>query len=144
MKRLLIAALFALVLANASSAPAFAMAETAWCEIDPKLVVDGRHSDVHLLFPAAYQSSLTGPVEFVFHVAAGSKAHVTYPNGQIPMHVVLLYDGASDASVVTVDAWVSATAVFPTKTVVLRKFGTTIERLGTSEARTTITYTLTR
>jgi hypothetical protein len=140
MKRLLIAALFALVLTNASSAPAFAFRETEWCEFDPLLIVDGHRSDVTLLMPLQYRSTLTAPVSFVFHVEPGSHAHATYPKSQGPLNVQIRYDGKED--VVTVDAWVTSKAFFPTKTVVLRPHMPTIEKLGTSQHPTHITYTL--
>jgi hypothetical protein len=142
MKRLLVATVFALFLVNASSAPALAMMETGWCEIDPVLVVDGHRSDVRLIFPAQYRATLTGPVSFVFHVAAGTQAHATYPKSQGPIAVEVRHDGAS--GVVTVDASVSSASVFTTKTVVLRNHQATIEVVGTSSHSTTITYTLTR
>jgi hypothetical protein len=142
MKRLVIAALFALILTNASSAPAFAFRETEWCEFDPVLVVDGHRSDVRLLMPLQYRSTLTAPPSFVFHVQPGSHAHATYPKSQGPLNVQVRYDGR--VGVVTVDASVSSASVFPTTTVVLRNHQPTIETLGTSQLPTHITYALTR
>ena len=143
MKRLVIAAVFALVLTNASSAPAFAFRETEWCEFDPVLVVDGHRSDVRLLIPLPYRSTLTAPASFVFHVQPGSHAHATYPKSQGPLNVQVHYDGRED--VVTVDAWVvSSASEFPTTTVVLRNHQPTIRTLGTSQYPTHITYALTR
>jgi hypothetical protein len=142
MKRLVIAALFALVLTNASSAPAFAFRETEWCEFDPVLVVDGHRSDVRLLIPLQYRATLTAPTSFVFHVQPGSHAHATYPKSQGPLNVQVRYDGRE--GVVTVDAWVSSASLFPTTTVVLRNHQPTIETLGTSQQPTHITYALTR
>jgi hypothetical protein len=153
MRRLILAGLFTLVLAYSSSAPAFALWEVEWCEWDPVLVVDGHRSDVKLFFPLEYKSTLTAPVTFVFHVPQGSQAHASYPKNQGPQSVSITYDGPARSGnngksgapvVVTVDASVSAPAVFQTRTVVLVAHQAPITKLGTSNATTSITYTLAR
>jgi len=154
MRRLILAGLFTLILAAASSAPAFALLrEVEWCEWDPVLVVDGHRSDVRLFFPVQYKTTLTAPVTFVFHVPQGSQAHASYPKNQGPQRVSIAYDGPARSGnngkigapvVVTVDASVTAPAGFQTRTVVLVARQAPITKLGTSNATTSITYTLAR
>jgi hypothetical protein len=144
MKRFLVATLAALALATSSSG--VALAGSKWCVVDPILTVDGRTSDVTVAFADAYVSAVAPPVTFTFHVPSNSTASVSMPPAPVAYTVALVYDLPArqkrDPVTVRVETLVSASSTFTTETVVQLSRTVTVSALGTSNAVSTISYSV--
>jgi len=120
-----------------------AMAGTQWCVVDPLIVVNGRASDVEVVFDQSRVPTLTAPVLFRFHVPANATATVSMPASAVPYTVQVLYDLPPDSrksTTVGVDTLVSSTETFATQTIVLATKTMVVIVAGTSNAPTSITY----
>jgi hypothetical protein len=143
--RRFLAGLLALLFVTLSSGGS-ALAGTKWCAVDPVLTVDGLVSDVTVTFDETYVASLSAPVTFRFHVPSNSKASVTMPPAPVAYTVELLYDLAPrskrDPVPVVAETLVTANALFATQTVVAVTRTVTVAAYGTSNAVTTLSYSV--
>jgi hypothetical protein len=120
-----------------------AMAGTQWCVVDPQIVVNGRFSDVEVVFDQSRVPTLTAPVLFRFHVPANATATVSMPPSAVPYMVQVLYDLPPDSrksTTVAVDTLVRSTESFATQTIVLATKTLLVVVAGSSNAPTSITY----
>ncbi|HEV8535064.1 MAG TPA: hypothetical protein VGR87_04990 [Candidatus Limnocylindria bacterium] len=119
---------------------------TLWCAVDPVLLVNGRMSDVQVVFDQSQIPNVLPPVTFRFHVPSNATATVTMPASTVPYTVEVLYDLASVPKkgdlVVTVETLVRADAVFQTQTSVRMAKGVFFAVSGWSGSTTVISYTL--
>jgi len=141
-----VVALSAVVLLSVMSGSS-AMAGTQWCVVDPQIVVNGRASDVEVAFDQARVPTLTASVMFRFHVPANATATVSMPTSAVPYTVQVLYDlppESHKATTVAVDTLVSATATFPTQTILRVAKTVLVTVAGTSNAPTSVTYVISK
>jgi hypothetical protein len=143
-KRFLVVAAIALGLWFGTGAPA--LAGTKWCVVDPIITVDGRSSDVQVGFAESFISTVAPPVLFRFHVPSNSTASVKLPPSPVAYTVELSYDlpprAKRDPVLVTVETLIPASASFETQTIVHVSRNVSIAVSGTSNAFTTITYSV--
>ena len=83
MRRLVYCFVFALLISTISAGKADAGVE--WCSEDPLFIVNGNLVDVTTSFPAAYISSIKGPVLFELLVPENSIAAVVTISGRVPL-----------------------------------------------------------
>jgi hypothetical protein len=83
MRRLAYCFVFALLISTMSAGKADAGVE--WCSEDPVFIVNGNLVDVTTSFPAAYISSIKGPVVFELLVPENSIAAVVTVSGRVPL-----------------------------------------------------------
>jgi hypothetical protein len=143
MRRFLIAVSAALLATILTAGPA--LAGTQWCVVDPTIVVNGRVSDVEVLFDTAYSATLTGPVTFRFHVPSNASATVGMAPSPVPYIVQVLYDlpaGSKKSTTVTVETLVGSTTSFGVNSVVIVPKTIILGVAGTSNTTTSITYSI--
>ena len=120
-----------------------AMAGTQWCVVDPLIIVNGRASDVEVVFDQSRVPTLSAPIRFRFHVPANATASVTMPPSAVPYTVQVLYDLPPDprkSPTVAVETLVSSTDTFTTQTIVLATKMMVVIVAGTSNVPTSISY----
>jgi hypothetical protein len=143
MRRFLIAVSAALLATILTAGPA--LAGTQWCVVDPTIAVNGRVSDVEVLFDTAYSATLTGPVTFRFHVPSNATATVGMPPSTVPYIVQVLYDLPAESkksTTVTVETLVGSTSSFGVNSVVIVPKTIILGVAGTSNTTTSITYSI--
>ena len=83
MRRLVYCFVFALLMSTIPAGQADAGVQ--WCSEDPVFIVNGNIVDVTTTFPAAYISSIKGPVVFELLVPENSIAAVVTISGKVPL-----------------------------------------------------------
>jgi hypothetical protein len=83
MRRLVYCFVFALLMSTIPAGQADAGVQ--WCSEDPVFIVNGNIVDVTTSFPAAYISSIKGPVMFELLVPENTIAAVVTISGRVPL-----------------------------------------------------------
>jgi hypothetical protein len=83
MRRVVYCFVFALLMSTIPAGQADAGVQ--WCSEDPVFIVNGNIVDVTTTFPAAYSSSIKGPVVFELLVPENSIAAVVTISGSVPL-----------------------------------------------------------